>query len=110
MRHLKIVQSTERAVPPCGPEPTGGGSPLRQPLVLSRMRDLLSLQDLASDEVDFLLKLAVRVKGHPARYKHALEGKTLAMLFEKPSLRTRMTFEVGMSQLGDSPCTSARRK
>ena len=100
MRHLKIVQSTEPAVPPCGPESTGGGSPLRQPLVLSRMRDLLSLQDLASDEVDFLLKLAVRVKGHPARYKHALEGKTLAMLFEKPSLRTRMTFEVGMSQLG----------
>jgi len=88
MRHFKVVHDTERALPP-----------LPYPPALSR-RDLLSLHDLTPAEVDFLLKLALRVKTHTGRYKHALEGKTLAMLFEKPSLRTRLTFEIGMAQLG----------
>jgi ornithine carbamoyltransferase len=88
MHHLKVIHRTERVLPP-----------LPHPPALSR-RDLLSLHDLIPAEVDFLLKLALGMKAHPARYKHALEGKTLALLFEKPSLRTRMTFEVGMGQLG----------
>lgn len=98
MRQLKVVHRTERALPPCGPEPAGGEPPLPHRPSLSR-RDLLSLHDLTSAEAHFLLKLGKRVKAQPARYKYALEGKTLAMLFEKPSLRTRVTFEIGMGQL-----------
>jgi ornithine carbamoyltransferase len=62
--------------------------------------DLVSLADLNTDEVWFLLDLGARVKAQPARYRHGLERKTLAMLFEKPSLRTRVTFQVAMEQLG----------
>jgi ornithine carbamoyltransferase len=64
---------------------------------------LISLHDLVPAEIDYLLKTALRVKAHPARYRSALEGKALALLFEKPSLRTRVTFEIGMGQLGGRP-------
>ena len=40
------------------------------------------------------------MKAHPERYKSALAGRFLAMIFEKPSLRTRVTFEVGIASLG----------
>ncbi len=63
-------------------------------------RHLLSVGDLAPAETDFLMQLALRVKAHPSRYRDALAGKSLAMLFEKPSLRTRVTFELAMTQLG----------
>jgi ornithine carbamoyltransferase len=63
-------------------------------------RDLLSLQDLSTEEFAALLDLAEDVKQHPAEYRGLLAGKTLALIFEKPSLRTRVTFEVGMSHLG----------
>jgi ornithine carbamoyltransferase len=76
-----------------------GKEPLPRPAALAR-RHLLSLHDLTPPEIDYLLTLAQRVKAAPDRHKHALEGRTLAMLFEKPSLRTRVTFEVGMGQLG----------
>lgn len=73
--------------------------PLARPRTLIG-RDLLSLADLAPAETAFLIDLGIRVKTQPSLYRQSLEGKTLAMLFEKPSLRTRVTFEVGMSQLG----------
>jgi ornithine carbamoyltransferase len=76
-----------------------GKEPLLRPAALAR-RHLLSLHDLTPSEIEYLLTLAQRVKTAPDHHKHALEGKTLAMLFEKPSLRTRVTFEVGMGQLG----------
>lgn len=63
-------------------------------------RDLVSLRDLSSADTEFLLQLGLRVKAHAGRYRQTLGGKTLAMLFEKPSLRTRATFEIGMHQLG----------
>ena len=63
-------------------------------------RDLLSIGDLSPDELDLLIKTALSMKrdGSPS----LLAGKTIAMLFEKPSLRTRVSFEVGMKQLGGS--------
>lgn len=67
-----------------------------------RGRDFISMDDLSVDELkevlDFAVELKRRMKGgdRPA----LLQGKVLAMLFEKPSLRTRVTFEVGMLQLG----------
>ena len=63
-------------------------------------KDLISLHDLSSEEMEEILDLADTVKGNPAHYATALQGQTLAMIFEKPSLRTRVTFEAGMTQLG----------
>jgi len=67
-----------------------------------RGRDLLSVQDLSAQEVRQVLDLAHHLKReHRAGVRHeVLAGKTVALLFEKPSLRTRVTFEVGMRQLG----------
>jgi len=62
--------------------------------------DLISIHDLEKDEVQEILDLAVRVKKDPASEAGALSGRTLAMIFEKPSLRTRVSFESGMTQLG----------
>jgi ornithine carbamoyltransferase len=64
------------------------------------LSDFLSIRDLSVDEIKRLLHLACHVKTDPAAYAGALKGKTLAMIFEKPSLRTRVTFDVGMEQLG----------
>lgn len=63
-------------------------------------RDLLSIQDLSPAEVGAVLSLAALVKARPAKFRHALEGKQLVLIFEKPSLRTRLTFEAGMGALG----------
>jgi len=65
-------------------------------------RDLLSLTDLSRKEIDEILSLARRLKREQKRgIRHRLLfGKTLALLFEKPSLRTRVSFETGMAQLG----------
>jgi ornithine carbamoyltransferase len=71
-----------------------------QPKPGATKRDFLSLHDLANWELEGLLDLAREVKAFPAPFRHALEGKTVAMIFEKPSLRTRVTFEVSMAQMG----------
>lgn len=63
-------------------------------------RDLISLLDFSHEELAAILELAAEVKANPASYADALRGKTLFMYFEKPSLRTRVTFEAGMGQLG----------
>lgn len=69
-----------------------------------RGRDLISAADLSADEIRGLFALAARLKAeYRATRSHAdapLERRTLAMLFQKPSLRTRVTFEAGMTQLG----------
>ncbi|MCU1330237.1 MAG: Ornithine carbamoyltransferase [Bryobacterales bacterium] len=56
--------------------------------------------DLTVDELTSLLDLAADLKRTPARYADALSRKSIALLFEKPSLRTRMTFELAIQQLG----------
>ena len=63
-------------------------------------RHLISIHDLPAEEVREILDLAARVKKDAARHADALTGRTLAMIFEKPSLRTRVSFEAGMTQLG----------
>lgn len=64
------------------------------------VHDLVADQDLNANDVRLIFDLARRVKDSPASYSKALAGKQLAMIFEKPSLRTRVTFEVGMSSMG----------
>jgi ornithine carbamoyltransferase len=65
-------------------------------------RDLLRIADLSTAEIEAILDLAGRLKAQLRAGKPhpRLAGRTLAMIFEKPSLRTRVTFEVGMVQLG----------
>ena len=64
------------------------------------MKHVLSDFDLSSEELSQVLSLSAEIKGNPEKYLHSLEGETLIMLFELPSLRTRISFEAGMSQLG----------
>jgi ornithine carbamoyltransferase len=64
--------------------------------------DLTRDLDLLDDEVAKLLDFAHEVKRAPGRYGQALSGKSVAVLFEKPSLRTRLTFELAVQQLGGS--------
>lgn len=65
-------------------------------------RDLLSLRDLSREEMDHLFSLSHKLKREQGKRssRRLLDGKTLALVFEKPSLRTRVTFETGMLQLG----------
>jgi ornithine carbamoyltransferase len=63
-------------------------------------RDLVSIADLEPSEVVTILELAGLVKARPAEFRTALSGRQMAMFFEKPSLRTRLTFEAGMAGLG----------
>lgn len=64
------------------------------------MKHLISLKDWAPEEILAVLDLACKVKACPEDYANALHRKTLLMIFEKPSLRTRLSFETGMTQLG----------
>ncbi|MBQ3427839.1 MAG: ornithine carbamoyltransferase [Clostridia bacterium] len=69
------------------------------------MQDLISLHDLTPEELQKLLKLGLKLKKelkHGIKHK-MLEGKTLGMIFTKSSTRTRVSFEVGMTQLGGYP-------
>ncbi len=63
-------------------------------------KHLLSLEALSRADLKALLALADRVKVDPEAYREALKGQTLAMIFEKHSTRTRVSFEVGRYQLG----------
>ena len=62
--------------------------------------DLLADRDLTPGDLRLIFELAERVKASPGDYSQVLRGKQLALIFEKPSLRTRVTFEVGMTSMG----------
>jgi ornithine carbamoyltransferase len=63
-------------------------------------KDFLSIKDFSPSEILYLLILSRQMKTHPSMYGESLKRKTLAMIFEKPSLRTRVSFDVGIQQLG----------
>ncbi len=65
-----------------------------------KARRFLSISDLSTTEIKKVLNLALKIKHNPKKYSNKLKGLTLAMIFEKPSLRTRVSFETGMTQLG----------
>jgi ornithine carbamoyltransferase len=69
------------------------------------IRDYLSVDDLDASELLHVLDLAATVKADAAPYRDALSGKTVALIFEKASTRTRVSFEVGVHQLGARPLT-----
>ncbi|MDE2756084.1 MAG: ornithine carbamoyltransferase [Acidobacteriota bacterium] len=78
-------------------DPAAPGSVPRERLSVS---DLLSIQDLTPEDIQLIFKVARRIKKAPDDFALSLKGKTLAMIFEKPSLRTRVTFDVGMTSMG----------
>ena len=84
--------------------PSKGRSDLYDVLGETRLRgrDILGIEQLTADEISLVLDVAARLKTHKFDETQTLfaKGQTLAMLFEKPSLRTRVTFEAGMTQLG----------
>jgi ornithine carbamoyltransferase len=65
-----------------------------------KQKHLLSLRDFARADIEEIFELTDKVKADPAAYSSVLKGKSLAMIFQKPSTRTRVSFEVGMFQLG----------
>lgn len=65
-----------------------------------KKKSLVTLDDLSSEEIFDILKLAKKLKKSPLAKKKALRDKTLALLFQKPSNRTRISFEVAMVHLG----------
>lgn len=67
------------------------------------MQHLLSLKDYSKEQIEQILELAKKVKANPANYAEALKGKSVVTLFEKPSLRTRVTFDIGVNKLGGHP-------
>lgn len=76
---------------PVAPPPATVGFPCR---------DLISIRDLGPMDIEAIFDLAGRMKSRPAEFQTALAGKQIAMFFEKPSLRTRITFEAGTASLG----------
>jgi ornithine carbamoyltransferase len=66
-------------------------------------RNFLSIDDLSAAELVEILDLAEKVKAQPSDYAGRLAGLSVAMIFEKPSTRTRVSFEVGIAELGAHP-------
>lgn len=64
------------------------------------VRHITKISDLSQEEIYRILECAKNVKAHPELYRNRMDRKTLLMLFEKPSLRTRVSFEVGLTQMG----------
>ena len=64
------------------------------------MPHFVSIHDLSADQMESIFALTSDVKRQPQNFRTALAGKSLAMIFEKSSTRTRVSFEVGMTQLG----------
>ena len=67
------------------------------------MRHYLSVDDLSPAELGNLLELADRLKADRSAMREALRGRSIALIFEKPSTRTRVSFEVGVAELGGHP-------
>jgi ornithine carbamoyltransferase len=65
-----------------------------------KQRHLISLKDYSREDIEEIFDLAARMKASPGEYAQALRGRCLGMIFQKPSTRTRVSFEVGMYQLG----------
>ena len=74
---------------------------LAQPFAKRFTRDL----DLSAEALARVLDLAAQVKRAPQRFAQSLAGRYLSLLFEKPSLRTRLTFELAIKQLGGDSVT-----
>jgi ornithine carbamoyltransferase len=69
-------------------------------LTNSKLENFLADDQLSKTQITDLITLAINIKKHPADYSQALAGKSVAMIFEKPSLRTHVSFDMGINKLG----------
>ena len=65
-----------------------------------RGRHFTRVADFTRDELELVLDTAARIREAPREEQHVLPGRSLGMIFQKPSTRTRVSFEVGIAQLG----------
>lgn len=63
-------------------------------------KDFLTLRDYSGDEIEHILNLSIKIKKNKDKYSNILKGKNIAIMFDKHSTRTRLSFEVGINQLG----------
>ncbi len=63
-------------------------------------KDFITVADLTTEQIESLFELALKLKANPDDYENVLNNMTMALIFEKPSLRTRVSFESGMTQMG----------
>ncbi len=64
------------------------------------LENFLADDQLSKKQIQALIDLAITIKQTPAKYSQALVGKSVAMIFEKPSLRTHVSFDMGIAKLG----------
>lgn len=64
------------------------------------MKHILSINELSTDEILEIIKLGIKLKREPGKFRNIMNNKTLAMIFQKTSTRTRCSFEAGMTRLG----------
>ncbi len=67
------------------------------------VKHFLDISDLTAKQLKDIIATAIDMKANPEAYETVLKGKKIAMIFEKPSTRTRLSFEVGIIELGGSP-------
>ena len=65
-----------------------------------KIKNFLADDELNKEQLLALIELAIKIKSNPADYNQALAGKSVAMIFEKPSLRTHVSFDMGINKLG----------
>lgn len=68
--------------------------------VPTKLENFLADDQLTKTQIIDLIALAIRIKNHPGDYSKALAGKSVVMIFEKPSLRTHVSFDMGINKLG----------
>jgi ornithine carbamoyltransferase len=68
--------------------------------VIFMVRHLTKISDFTKEECDLIIQKAIEMKKNPEKFNSTMEHKTMLMIFEKPSLRTRVSFETGLNQLG----------
>ncbi len=68
------------------------------------MKNFLDIKDISTDELNKILDLALKIKANPENYYNALSHKKMILLLEKNSTRTRVSFELGMKELGGHCC------
>jgi len=66
------------------------------------LKDLISINDLTTAEVEKIFSTAKAIKARPIDFRESLIGRSVCLIFEKPSLRTRVTFDLGATQMGAS--------
>ena len=64
------------------------------------MKNFLDIKDISADDLNKILALALKIKANPENYYNALAHKKMILLLEKNSTRTRVSFELGMKELG----------